>query len=610
MDPNQSPIPEKQAVPHKLEADSALGDAAVEALSESSWVIYRRLLSYVHQYWYGFLFSFIGFGIYGASQAASAKWLELVVDAVEAGNFDARFGLALMVVAIFTGRGLGTFIGTYCISYIARQVIHGIRVDLFMKLQRLPTSFYQSVSSGQILAKLTYNVEQVTEAVTDAVKVFLREGMTVLGLFGYMLYLNWMLTLIFVAAAPFIGLIVMVASKRMRQQSRKIQQSVGDITDSASEAIRGYQIVRIFGGAEFEQQRFFAASDENRRQFMKLVVTQALNTPMIQVLVSIALAALMFIAMHPTVMADMSTGGFVAFLTAAGLITKPLRLLTEVNTKIQKGIAASESVFAIMDTPAEVDSGTRILDNVAGRLKIDNLSFQYNPDLEPAIKNISLDVPPGSTVALVGRSGSGKSTLVSLLPRFNDGWTGSLTLDGVPIQECTLDSLRAQIALVNQQVVLFNGSIADNIAYGVMANATREQVLRAADAAHVTEFIDRLPQGLDTQIGEAGVLLSGGQRQRIAIARAILKDAPILILDEATSALDTESERHIQAALDEVVKGRTTVIIAHRLSTIEKADLIVVMDQGQIVETGTHQELLQMGGAYAQLHQMQFSDQG
>lgn len=575
---------------------------------EGTWQLYRRLLVYVKPYWFAFVISFLAFALYGATQAWSARWLELVVNAVEQGALDQRTMLALMVLGIFALRGVATFLGNYTISHVARQVIHGLRTDLFDRMLTLPASFYHQNASGHLLAKLTYNVEQVTGAVTDAVKTALREGLTVIGLSAYLLYLNWKLTLIFVLAAPFIGLVVTVASRRIRKLSRRLQESVGDITSAASETIKGYQIVRIFGGTEFERDRFHGASEHNRRQFMKMVVTQSLNTPTVQFLIAMALAGLLFVAMHPDVMGEMTTGGFVAFLTAAGLITKPLRQLTDLSSVIQKGVAASEAVFEVMDVEPERDSGTRSVERVAGALEMRGLGFRYPGQEQPALQDVSLHIPAGKTVALVGRSGSGKSTLASLLPRFNDGWQGEVLLDGVPLQEYTLESLRSQIALVNQQVVLFNGTIADNIAYGAMAGASEEQILAAAKAAHVTEFLERMPEGIHTMVGENGVLLSGGQRQRIAIARAILKNAPLLILDEATSALDTESERHIQAALAEVVKGRTTLVIAHRLSTIERADLIVVMDHGRVVEQGTHEELLARGGAYAALHAMQFQD--
>jgi subfamily B ATP-binding cassette protein MsbA len=448
----------------------------------------------------------------------------------------------------------------------------------------------------------------VTGAVTNAVKTVLREGLTVIGLFGYLFYLNWKLTLIFIAAAPFIAVVVTVASKRMRKLSRRLQQSVGDITSAASETIKGYQIVRIFGGTEFERSRFNAASDRNRRQFMKMVVTQSLNTPAVQLLIAMALAGLLYIAMHPSVMGAMSTGAFVAYLTAAGLITKPLRALSNLSTVIQKGIAASESVFSVIDEAPEQDSGRYSVKRARGELRFSKVGFRYRDDSEVVLRDLNLHVSSGQTVALVGRSGGGKSTLASLLPRFNAGWTGCIELDGIPLEEYRLENLREQIALVNQHVVLFNGTIADNIAYGAMADCSQEQVRAAAEAAHVTEFADRLPEGLQTEVGESGLLLSGGQRQRIAIARAILKDAPILILDEATSALDTESERHIQEALEQVMRGRTTLVIAHRLSTIEKADIIVVLEQGRIVEQGGHQALLELGGAYAALYRMQFAD--
>ncbi|WP_020679333.1 lipid A export permease/ATP-binding protein MsbA [Marinobacterium rhizophilum] len=573
-----------------------------------SWQVYKRLLVYVKPYWFFFVVSFLAFALYGASEALSAKWLQHVVDAIEQGALEQRTWLALAVLGIFLLRGVGTFVGNYAISHVGRQVVHRLRTELFDRMLTLPSSYYHQRSSGELLSKLTYNVDQVTGAVTNAIKTVLREGLTVVGLFGYLFYLNWKLTLIFVVAAPFIAVVVTIASKRMRMLSRRLQKSVGDITNAASETIKGYQIVRIFGGTEFERNRFHAASDRNRRQFMKMVVTQSLNTPAVQLLIAMALAGLLYIAMHPAVMGGMSTGEFVAFLTAAGLVTKPLRALTNLSTIIQKGLAASESVFEVMDEVAEPDSGHHRVERVRGELEFDKVTFRYREDRDAVLHELDLHIPEGKTVALVGRSGSGKSTLASLLPRFNAGWSGRILLDGVPLEDYQLHNLREQIALVNQQVVLFNGTIAENIAYGAMAGCDVEKVHAAAEAAHVMEFADRLPLGLQTEVGESGVLLSGGQRQRIAIARAILKDAPVLILDEATSALDTESERHIQEALEQVMKGRTTLVIAHRLSTVEKADMIVVLDQGRIVEQGTHQTLLEQGGAYAALYRLQFAD--
>ncbi|WP_019621019.1 lipid A export permease/ATP-binding protein MsbA [Amphritea japonica] len=570
--------------------------------------VYLRLLKYVKKYWPAFLVSVVGFAIYAASQTASAKWLEAFIDAVESGQLDQRAMLALAVLGIFFIRGVGTFLGNYGLSYVARYVVHNLRIDLFRHLMLLPSSYYHQNSSGELLAKLTYNVEQVTGAATNALKIAIREGFTVIGLFGYMLYLNWKLTLLFLVVGPVVGVVVGIAARRMRGLSRHVQQSVGDITSSASEAIKGFQVVRIFGATRAETDRFIKVSQHNRRQVMKMVVTQSVTTPMVQMMVAGVIALMTFLAMDPDLIREMSTGQFIAFISAAALMAKPVRSLTEISSMIQQGLAASESVFEVVDTEPEKDIGTYEVERADGALTFKNLSFNYEADGKPILNNISVDIKSGETIALVGKSGSGKSTLAGLLPRFYDATEGEIFLDGHNLQDYTLENLRNQIALVNQQVILFNGTIAENIAYGGMADCSREMIEVAAEAAHVTEFVQQLPDGLDTLVGENGMLLSGGQRQRIAIARAILKDAPILILDEATSALDTESERHIQDALENVMQGRTTLVIAHRLSTIENADRILVMDSGQIIEQGNHSELLQRGGVYANLYKLQFSE--
>lgn len=572
------------------------------------WEAYKRLLVYVKPHWPAFLVAFLGFGLYAGSQTAFAKWLEYLVDSI--GNTGPgglnRELIALAVIGIFVVRGIGTFLGQYCVAYVGRQVVHDLRINLFRKLLVMPASFYREESSGQILSRFTFNVEQVTGAATEAIRVVVREGLTVVGLFGYLLYLNWKLTLIFLALGPVIALVVVYASRRFRMLSRRIQRSMGDVAHRTSEVIKGFEVVRIFGGQSREMDRFMEASDYNRRQFMKMVVTQAINTPTIQLIVAAALAFLVYLATSPAIMADMSTGGFIAFITAAGMIAKPLRQITDVNSIIQRGIAAALSVFELEDTPSERDEGSKPLSRAVGHLVFSNVEFSYGSEHGTALDRINLDLPAGTMVALVGKSGSGKSTLANLIPRFYDYQSGVIELDGIALTDIALEDLRNNIALVNQQVVLFEGSIAENIAYGALSNAPREAIEAAAYAAHVTEFAERMPEGLDTQVGENGLSLSGGQRQRIAIARAILKDAPILILDEATSALDSESERHIQDAMESVMEGRTTVVIAHRLSTIEKADLIVVMDDGRIVEQGTHDTLLAQGGAYANLYNMQF----
>ncbi|PIE20601.1 MAG: lipid A export permease/ATP-binding protein MsbA [Neptuniibacter caesariensis] len=575
---------------------------------EAGLAIYLRLLTYVRPYLLPFLLGIAGFILYAATQTGFAVLMEYLIDAISTGKEDAYIYGPLALIGVAFARGLGTFTGNYFSAYVARNIVHELRLVMFEKLLTLPLRYFHDNSSGHILSKISYNVEQVTNAATESLKISIREGVTVLCLLGYLFYLNWLLTLVFIAVSPIIAVVVIIASKRFRRLGHSMQNSMGEVTHIVSENIEAVPVVRVFGGEQKEASRFLDASLQNLRQNMKMVVASSLSTPIVQLIVSAALSLLIFLALHPAFHAAMTAGEFIAFIIAAGLIAKPLRQLTDVNSVIQKGIAAAQSIFAMIDLPGERDSGDISAAQSKGYLEFRDLYFAYLDD-RPVIKGLNLSVQPGQTVALVGKSGSGKSTLANLLPRFYEPASGGIYLDGHRLDEYDLHSLRSQIALVNQHVVLFAGTIRDNIAYGAMSDVTEEQVINAAEAAHVMEFASVLPDGLDTVIGEKGTKLSGGQRQRIAIARAILKDAPVLILDEATSALDTESERHIQTALEYVMKGRTTLVIAHRLSTIENADQIVVMEKGHIVEQGRHQELLSLNGAYASLHDMQFKEE-
>ena len=568
---------------------------------------YLRLLTYVRPYWPAFILSVLGYAIYAGSSTAFAQVMKLLIDSIQEGMSEKRLFFPLLVIGIFMLRGVGTFFGTYFMSYVARQLVHYLRLDLFKRFLVLPAYFYDQHSTGHLVSRLTFNVEQVTGAATNAITVLLREGLLVIGLMGYLLWVNWKLALVFVAVSPIIGLVVNYASKRFRKISHRIQNSMGDVTHVASETLQGYRVVRSFGGTDFEYKRFLNASEYNRKQAMKMALTKAINTPVVQTLVAIALGVLVWLALSPDLMGEMTPGEFIAFLTAASLMAKPLRQLTEINNTIQQGLAAAMDVFTFLDAPAEEDKGTKTITRARGEVRFNNVSFRYKEDSPLALDKINFTAKPGEMIALVGRSGGGKSTLASLIPRFYNTTEGEILLDGTPITELTLTSLREQIALVTQQVTLFNGTLAANIAYGI-ENPDPKAIEAAANAAYVMNFAEKLPKGLNTLVGDNGVLLSGGQRQRIAIARAIMKDAPLLILDEATSALDTESERYIQQALEEVTQGRTTFVIAHRLSTIEKADRILVIDQGRIVEEGSHQELLALNAAYAQLHQMQFQE--
>lgn len=575
----------------------------------SNWQTYRRLLAYVKPFWLAFGLAIVGNVIYAAASTGMAAAMEHVIQAIENPTQENRILITLLIIGVFSLRGVGTFMSQYFISYVGRQVVNALRNQVFDRLMTLPSRYFDNNASGRLVSKLTFNVEQVAEASTNAITIIFREGLTIIGLLGFMFYTNWKLTLIFLAIGPVIAGVVSYASKRFRRISQRIQGSMGDITHVASESITGYRVVRTFGGEDYERERFRDVSERNLTQSLKMASTQAISVPVIQVLVAIAIAALVWVMLSPEIRGSMTTGQLVAFITAATTMAKPIRQVTSVHARIQKGVAAAQDVFSTMDEESESDQGHFAPERVTGNIRFDQVCFRYQDQLDDVLHDITLEITTGQSIALVGRSGSGKSTLVSLLPRFYDHTRGEILIDGVPLGEFDLKALRAQIALVTQNVVLFNDTIAANIAYGSLGSRTEAEILEAAAKAHALEFIERMPQGLNTVIGDNGVMLSGGQRQRLAIARALLKDAPILILDEATSALDTESERNIQQALEAVMAGRTTLVIAHRLSTIEKADRILVMDNGRIVESGNHDELLAAGGAYAQLHQMQFREE-
>ncbi|WP_444678066.1 lipid A export permease/ATP-binding protein MsbA [Halomonas sp. E19] len=573
----------------------------------TGWALYKRLLAYVKPHWVSFLLAIVGYALYAASSTALAEMMKRLIDGIQNPDAAFRLLLPLFVVGMFAARGVGTFLGTYFMSNVARNVVHALRCNVFNHMLHLPSRFFDAHSSGHLISRVTYHVEQVTGAATNAITILLREGLFVIGLLGYLFWTNWMLTLLFLAVTPLIAGVVSYASKRFRRISQRIQNSMGDVTHVASEALSGYRVVRTHGAEEYEKARFAGASDYNRQQKMKEALTKAISTPVIQLLVALSLALLVWLAMSPALLDNMTPGEFVAFITAASLMAKPVRQLTEINSEVQKGIAAAGELFSLLEVPTEQDEGTLAPARLEGRVELKNVRFRYDDDQPEVLKGINLAIEPGEMVAIVGRSGSGKTTLAGLLPRFYRASAGQVLIDGVPIDDYRLAPLRRQIALVSQQVTLFNASIAENIAYG-MPGADPAAIEAAARAAYAHEFIAPLAQGYATVVGDNGVMLSGGQRQRLAIARAIYKDAPLLILDEATSALDSESERYIQQALEEVCRGRTTLVIAHRLSTIERADRIVVMEQGCIVEQGSHADLLARDGAYAALHRLQFQE--
>jgi len=577
--------------------------------SSNSVDLYRRLLSYALVYWKIFIISILGMIIVAAASTAFPALMQPMMD----GSFVDRDPVTIkwvpfILIGIFFVRVIGAFVSSYGMSVIGRNVIRELRSEMFSRLLTLPKSYYDLATTGELISKFSFDVEQVAQATTKAITVIIRDTLTVIALVGWMFYLNTKLALVFVTVAPLVAFLIVAVSKRFRKISRNIQLSMGDVSRVIEESIKGQLVVKIFGGRVYEETQFAVVNDLNRRQNLRLQMTQALTSPIVQLLVACALAIIIYLATLESMISEISVGTFVSFITAMSMLLPPVRSLTSIVSVLQRGIAAAESVFSFVDLKQEHDEGDYHVDKVKGSLEFDSINFTYLDEDTASLEAINLSIKAGQTVAFVGRSGSGKTTLLNLIPRLYDVTEGEVRLDGINIQNDSLDNLRSHISYVGQDVVLFNDTIEHNIAYGSMKSCNHEDVVEATKAAHAYDFISASNNGFQTIVGERGVMLSGGQRQRIAIARALLKDAPILILDEATSALDTESERYIQASLENLMQTRTTLVIAHRLSTIEKADVIVVMDKGRIVESGTHQELIALNKHYAALHQTNFEE--
>lgn len=594
--------------------------------------LYGRLLTYAFHYKWSLILSFLGFVVYSLGNVLLADLTQFLLDSLggqqmmslgfvaqasqwlwppgdKSATDYARVAVPVAAVVLSLGRALGFFAGSYFMNKVARSVVHTVRTELFGALVRAPKVHLDQFSTGELLSKVTFNVEQVSGAASDALKTLLREGLTIVALVSYMLYLNWELTAVFFVVAPAIGLVVHVVGKHFRRYSRRIQDSMGSVTEVTAESLAGLDDVRIYGATSQVSERFESASGFNKQQSLKLALVQAASTPIMQTLLALALGALFWFALDPDVLAEFSAGSLVAFITAAAQLGKPIRTLSSIQSIIQRGLAAAEDIFVQLDTPPEIDQGQAKLQVVKGKVEFNCVDFKYPGAQANAISNISFSIEPGQTVAVVGRSGSGKSTLVKLLARFYLPTSGDILLDGENVQNIGLEHYRDQLAFVPQNITIFSDSVAANIALGGMSGSARTAIEQAAEQAQAAKFIQDLDSGYDTLIGDQGLGLSGGQQQRIAIARALLKQAPVLILDEATSALDTESEALIQSALDATREGRTTFVVAHRLSTIESADSVLLMDDGKVVAQGGHKQLLETEPLYRSLHQQGFVDE-
>ncbi|MGA7950143.1 MAG: lipid A export permease/ATP-binding protein MsbA [Thiobacillaceae bacterium] len=577
--------------------------------SQTSRILYLRLLTYVRPYWRRLAGALLGLAVAAATEPALSALFKPLLDGSFIQKDRTLIWLApLTLIGLFFVRGVASYVSDYGMNWVGQRVVMDLREAMFAKLMSLPVSSLEDQTSGNIVANIAFNVSQVTQSATNVLTLLARDCLAIVGLIAWLLWINWRLTMIIVLVAPLTAWLIRNLSQRLRHLSRESQRNLGELASLLEDNLSGFKVVRIFGGQPQESRRFHHAADDARRFFVKRVSLAATYDPLIQLLAALAVAIIIAVAIWQATQDQTTVGGFVSYLVAVLMLFGPVKRLTSINDQLQRGLAAAEMIFGMLDEPGERDSGTRTLGRARGEIEFRKVGLRYVDTHRPALDGITLHVRPGETLALVGASGSGKTSLVNLLPRFRDPDEGDILLDGIPLAELKLQDLRAQIALVSQEVILFNDSLRANIAYGSQHDKTDDVIVAAARAAHAWEFIETLPQGLETEVGERGMKLSGGQRQRIAIARALLKDAPILILDEATSALDTESERHVQAALETLMQGRTTLVIAHRLSTIEQADRIVVLDQGKIVEQGSHAELLAKDGTYARLHRLQFRE--